>query len=271
MSIDSAWHDYRGRAVLVTGGTKGLGLAIGLQFGKRGAHVTLTQKWGSADPGEIADAFAKVGAPAPHIVDADASQDDDTRAVLAKIRERHDRLDALISNVAFAPLVKGVEDYTRRGLATAIEYSTWPIVSYTRMTHELFGHYPRYVIGMSSEGADSYHVNYDIVAAAKAALEALCRYLNHRVRDTGSRVNAVRTRFVSTESLRATFGDEFEPFVEKHSPGVFTTPDEVASAVFGLCSGLADGIGGQVITVDRGAAIFENFSRLFDERERGTL
>ncbi|HEY4180509.1 MAG TPA: SDR family oxidoreductase [Kofleriaceae bacterium] len=265
------WNDYAGRAVLVTGGTKGLGLAIGLAFGKRGAHVTLTQKWGSADPGEIAAAFAAVGAPAPQIVDADVSQESDTRAVLAGIRERHERLDALISNVAFAPLVKGVEDFTRRGLATAIDYTTWPIVEYTRVANEVFGHYPRYVIAMSSEGADTYHVNYDIVAAAKAALEALCRYLNHRLRDTGTRVNAVRTRFVDTESLRATFGDEFVPFVEKHSPGTFTTPDEVGEAVFGLCSGLADGIGGQVISVDRGASVFENFSRLYEERGRGTL
>ena len=74
----------------------------------------------------------------------------------------------------------------------------------------------------------------------------------------------MRTRFSSTESLHATFGPEFEPFVEKHSPDMFTTPDQVAEGVYGLCSGLMDGVGGQVITIDRGAGLFENYSRLYD-------
>ena len=40
--------------------------------------------------------------------------------------------------------------------------------------------------------------------------------------------------------------------------------DVVAEGVYGLCSGLMDGVGGQVITIDRGAGLFENYSRLYD-------
>ncbi len=174
----------------------------------------------------------------------------------------------LVSNVAFAPLVHDLDELTRRGLGKALDYSTFPIVAYTRAAHARFGRYPRYVLGLSSVGADTYHINYDIIAAAKAALETLCRYLNHRLRDHGTRVNALRTRFTSTDSLRDTIGDEFEPFVRRHAPGLFTTPDEVGEAAFGLCSGLMDGVGGQVVTIDHGASVTDNFSRLFDERDR---
>ena len=271
LSAAANWNDFKGRAVLVTGGTKGIGLATGLAFACRGADVTLTHKWGSADLGVINTAFADAGAAAPHIVDADASQEEDVRAVMSGIRERHGALHAFISNVAFAPGVHSFEEYSRRGIASAIDYSVWPIVSHTRAAKEIFGTYPRYVVAMSSEGADFYHVNYDIVAAAKAALEALCKYMNQRLRAHGTRVNVLRTRFTRTDSMRAVFGEEFEGFLDKHQPGVFTDANEVGDAAVGLCSGLMDAVGGQIVTVDHGANLFDNFSRLYAERDKGTL
>ena len=38
-----------GKAVLITGGTDGIGRACGLLFARQGAHVYLTHRWGSAD------------------------------------------------------------------------------------------------------------------------------------------------------------------------------------------------------------------------------
>ena len=46
-------NDYNGKAVLVTGGTMGIGLATGLAFGRNGAQVYLTHAWGSADEDEV--------------------------------------------------------------------------------------------------------------------------------------------------------------------------------------------------------------------------
>ncbi|HEY0136691.1 MAG TPA: SDR family NAD(P)-dependent oxidoreductase, partial [Nannocystis sp.] len=67
------FNDFTGKAVLITGGTRGIGLACGLAFARHGARVILTHRWGSADEGELRAKFAELGAPEPMIVEADVS------------------------------------------------------------------------------------------------------------------------------------------------------------------------------------------------------
>ena len=47
----------------------------------------------------------------------------------------------------------------------------------------------------------------------------------------------------------------------------FMQAEEVANATLALCSGLMDGVSGQILTVDRGTTFFDNLMRLYDERE----
>ena len=49
----------QGKAVLITGGTMGIGLATGLAFARQGAVCTLTHKWGTADEDEVRQLFVQ--------------------------------------------------------------------------------------------------------------------------------------------------------------------------------------------------------------------
>jgi NAD(P)-dependent dehydrogenase (short-subunit alcohol dehydrogenase family) len=257
-----------GKAVLITGGTMGIGLVTGLAFGRQGAHCTLTYKWGTADEDAIRRRFAEAGAPPPAIVQADVSREDDTAALLDGMRRVHERVEAFISNVSVALVTPGIEDYEKRSLFKSIEYSAWPLFAYPQRIKAVFGAYPRYVVGLSSGGVDAFYKNYDFVAAAKAVMETLCRYLSYRLFDEDVRVNVVRSRLVRTESLRTTFGADFEPFAERFNmERQFIPAEEVANVVLALCSGLLDGVNGQVIMVDRGTAFFDNLMRLYNERD----
>jgi NAD(P)-dependent dehydrogenase (short-subunit alcohol dehydrogenase family) len=258
-----------GKAVLITGGTKGIGLACGLAFGSVGARTYLTNRWGSADENAIRSAFAEVGAPAPVILEADASQDEDTEAVLQRIKDEVGALEVLIANVSFAHVSQHHDDLSFKALKRSLEYSAWPFVAYLQHAKACFGRLPRYAIGMSSRGPEYFLPGYDFVAASKSVMETFCRYLTSDLLEEDIRINVLRANPVETESLEATFGPEFAPFCKKwYAEGFFIQPREVAEAALALSSGLMDGIKGQVLLLDRGFGFSDNVVRLFSARER---
>jgi len=258
--------------VLVTGGTQGIGLAIGLAFAKQDAEVWLTHRWGSADEDAVRQAFLDCGARPPHIVESDAAHDDDTRALLARIGERHDRIDVLVSNVAMARTVDGLHDYDRRSLLKSLEYSAWPLVGLTQAIKDEFGRYPRYTLGTSCDGPDTYYPGYDFVAASKKVMETFCRYMAKELYESERAcMNILRSRPVSTTSLVSTFGPEFEPYLrECFGDDYFIEAEEVGRAALGLCSGLFDAMTGQVVLLDRGVAFHDNLMRRFEQATRSS-
>ncbi len=262
------YRDYTGKAVLVTGGTMGIGLSTSLAFAKQGAHVYITHKWGTADEDEVLEQFKRINVRLPTIIRADVASADDTAALLREIKHEHDAIDAFVSNVAVALVIRGLEDYSEKSLFKSIDYSAWPMVEYSRRIKETFGSWPRYVVGVSSGGPDAFYKNYDFAAASKSVLETLCRYLSYRLFDEGVRVNVVRSRLVATENLWATFGREFEPFCERFNMRrQFVTCEDVGNVIYALCSGLLDAMNGQVVMVDKGTSFFDNLMRLYEERE----
>ena len=162
-------------------------------------------------------------------------------------------------------------DYQKRALLRSIDYSVWPTVEYTLQIKQIFGSYPRYVVGLSSIGPDKYTANYDFVASSKAVLETLCRYLAFRLGPEGVCVNVVRAALVRTESLEATMGPECIPFIERIDPSLFVSVEEVSNAILALTSGLMDAVTGQVVSVDHGAPFYDNTMRLYGEREQTKL
>jgi len=262
-------NDYHDKAVLITGGTKGIGLATGLAFARNGARVYLTHKWGSADEEEVRARFAALSAPAPVILEADASQEADTRELMERIKaDGHGGLEVLLSNVCVVPVNEGLESLTRRAMLKSMEYSAWPFVSYLQQARRVFDRYPRYVIGSSSDGPDNFYAHYEYVALVKGVMEVLCRYLSKHLLDEDIRLNIVRTRNVITESALAVHGADYPEFVKRYGGEAhFIEAEEVADTILAMCSGLLDALSGQIINVDRGGPFHDNLMRVYRNRE----
>lgn len=252
--------NLKNKCVLITGGTKGIGYAAAKQFAAAGAKLFLTYKWGSADEDLIYSEFGNIGAPKPILLQADVSVEEDTVSVMEEIALHADSLDVFISNVGFAARILELEDYVKRSFFKTLEYSSWPIIAYTRAIKKRFGSYPGHVIGVSSDGPDHYYRGYDFVAASKALLEFFGRYLSVHLQKEGCLANVVRFGTVRTESFSQIFGEEFFDFLKKEGidESLILTPDECGKAILALCSGLMDGMNGQVITVDNGLSFRDN-------------
>lgn len=261
--------DHRKTVLLVTGGTRGIGLATALAFARQGAQAILTHRWGTADEAELRRQFAEVGAPEPLVVQADVANKEDTDALIRQIKERFGRVDVFVSNASLSLLVKDLDDYTERGFFQSLRASAWPTFEHLQAMRRHLPALPRHVIIMSSDGPDRFTNAYDFVAASKSVLETLMKYWQFRLRDQPVNLNVLRSRAVRTESFDSTFGGEFYGFLRRFVDDEwFITPEEIANAALAMASGFFDAVRGQVITIDRGSTFGDGISYLYAAQEK---
>jgi NAD(P)-dependent dehydrogenase (short-subunit alcohol dehydrogenase family) len=246
--------DLTGRVALVTGGTRGLGLATGLALGRHGAQVWLTHRWGSVDPREVSGQFAAAGAVPPRIVEADVARDEDTAALFDALAATHDRLDLLVVNACVAAVGGSLSALRRRDLTRCLTASAWSLPAYVQHCRRATGHGPARVVVMSSDGVRNHHPRYDYVALAKAALESLAGD-PQLVGD--ARVFLMRTRQSTTGGFTDVFGDDTLATLRRFARFA-VAPQDIGRAVLACASGYLDALHGQPLQIDHGAAWLDN-------------
>jgi NAD(P)-dependent dehydrogenase (short-subunit alcohol dehydrogenase family) len=104
MTADSAAGPLRGRTILLTGATAGIGLAAARQLAGLGAHLVLVGR--DATRGEQARAAVRLAAPtapAPDLLLADLAQQTAVHRLCDEVLARYPRLDVLINNAGVLP------------------------------------------------------------------------------------------------------------------------------------------------------------------------
>ncbi|MES2264404.1 MAG: SDR family oxidoreductase [Pseudomonadota bacterium] len=249
------FNNFGEMTVLVTGGTKGIGRATVESFVKAGAKVYGTYFWGD-NLDELEDHFSQYPN-RPTFLQADTSDEEATVRLIEAIAQENKKIDALIVNAAFAPQFK--DHYKFRELLDSIEHNAWPLVTYLDCIKQKLGQYPRYVVATTSEGHRSCHIQgYDYVAASKAVLEALTKYIGVRENII---INCISPGVVDTEAFELVFGKKAQTFIRKFDPEFIVQPEAVGNVSVALCSGLMDSVRGQVIPVDNGRMFTDNFAK----------
>jgi len=238
--------DFSGAAVLVTGGTSGIGHAIATAFAAAGAAVTVTGTRGSPD-----DYDTDLGRFSYHQVEMTDTASID--ALLATI----DTLDVLVNN-AGANLPGGRDEWEPDTFATALTLNlVGPMRLTTGCRHRLAASTMdggASVVNMASMSAFRSIPIVPGYGSAKAGLVALTRNLaRHWVHD-GIRVNAVAPGVIDTPMTApmAQFTELLDAELAHTPMGRLGTPKEIVGAVQFLSSSAAGYITGCTLAVDGG-------------------
>jgi len=249
--MDGSTLGLDGKVAVVTGGTRGLGRAIGAKLAASGCHVYLTYRHdGAAARSCAADLAGAKGVAVP--VRADVTDPAAMAALLAHVRSEHGRLDVFVHNAASRHPMPAVGADPQAALAD-VSVAVAPLLRHAPALAELMAGGGR-VVAVSSTGARRVVPAYVGQGLAKAALESAVRYLANDLGPEGIRVNAISPGPMRTLAGAAIAGArKVYHATERNAPlRANATLDAVGGTAVYLASDLGACTTGEVIFVDGG-------------------
>lgn len=250
------------QVVLVTGGTRGIGRAIALRLAQESpAHVIVTYRSNYQTARATVNELQDLGVEAS-CLGLDVSKPEMIDDLFTQIDETHGRLDIFINNAALTSFRPAMELNTR----------TWQRIIDINARAFLLGAQAAAslmqknsggkIIAISSLGSRFCLPMYAGLGAAKAALEALARYLAVELAPSNIQVNVVNGGLIDTESMH--LAPNYETMMAKvaaRTPmGRVGQPEDMAGVVAFLCSPDGAWLCGQTLVADGGYSL-----RLEDE------
>jgi enoyl-[acyl-carrier protein] reductase I len=246
-----------GKKLLITGVITRDSIAweVARQAQEAGAEVVLT---GFGRAKRMTDRSAAKLDPAPDVLELDVNKPEDIEAVAADLRERWGRVDGILHAIAFAPEDALGGKFLRtppESAITAFQTSAYSIKALAAAFEDLYPEEGASLVGMDFDAQVAWPV-YDWMGVAKAALEAVNRYLARDLGPRGVRVNLVSAGPLATPAAGGIPG--FERMAadwDREAPLGWdeSDPGPVADAVCLLFSDLARAITGEIVHADGGA------------------
>jgi len=237
----------KGRVALVTGASRGLGLAMAKALVEHGATVIVNARNGA----ELNAAAQKIGAIPLAFDVTDAAI---ARQNLDTIVKRHGRLDILVNNAGIQhrrPITEWTdEDFDR---VIAVNLSSCFRLARDAVKLMLPNKFGR-IINTGSVAAILGRPTIHAYVAAKAGLHGLTRSMAAELGRHGITINALAPGYFATELNTALLEDKaFTAWVEARTPaGRWAKPEELGGAAVFLASDAAAYVNGHVLAVDGG-------------------
>lgn len=242
---------FKGKVALVTGSSRGIGKEIALELGRRGTHVCINYVRGqSRGLAEAVVAGIEAMGCRAHAIKYDVRKIGEVKRgkldpLFEEIRDVFGGLDILVNNAATGYNRKLMEQRVKGWDTTMDTNARAPLFASQNAVHLMGPRGGGTIVNMSSEGPRVVIVpEYAVIAASKAALEALTLYMAVELAPMNIHVFAVAGGVVETEAIKHVtqleVGAELEAKlreVEKRTPiGRMVTAQDLAGVVAQLCT-----------------------------------
>jgi len=239
-----------GRVALVTGASRGIGLAIAARLAAAGAKVCVTAR----KPDPLAEAVSLLGGPSVALGVAGRADDPEHRAAaVAKTTAAFGPIDILVNNTGINPVFGPLMELDLGAARKIFEVN---LLSALGWAQEVYGGEPRpgVVVNVSSVGGRVPPPGISFYGITKAALEHLTRCLALEMAPH-VRVNAVAPAVVKTKFAKLLYEGREDEVASAYPLARLGIPDDVAAAVAFLASSEAAWITGQTLVIDGGVTL----------------
>lgn len=252
----------RGKTLVISGGTRGIGKAIVERFAKEGIDIAFTYNSNEELAKNIEKELQEKYNIKAKSYKLNILEPNEYKELFKKIDEDFDRVDFFISNAIISgrPVVGGFGPFMRlkpRGLnniytATVLAFVVGAQEAAKRMQKVGGGS----IISMSSTGNIVYTPNYAGHGSSKAAVETMVKYAAVELGEFNIRVNAVSGGPIDTDALRAfpNYEEVKAETIKRASIKRMGQPSDLAGACYFLCTEDANWITGQTIIIDGGSS-----------------
>jgi 3-oxoacyl-[acyl-carrier protein] reductase len=242
----------QGKVAVVTGASRGIGLAVAQRLVDEGVRVTITGRKQEA----LAEAVAALGGP-EHALGIPGRADDveHQRDVVARTVEAFGSLDLLVNNAGINPAYGPLMDLDAEAARKILEVNVTGALAWTRAAWEgWLRDHGGAVVNVASVAGQRPAPGIGFYGVSKAALIHLTEELAVELGPT-VRVNAVAPAIVKTEFARALYEGREEQVARAYPLKRLGIPDDIGSVVAFLLSEDAGWMTGQTLTVDGGVLL----------------
>lgn len=253
MTHPSRWR-LDGRVALITGASKGIGLACARELAALGADVLMVARDEAALEVARAELEDEAQGRAFHAFAADLSDHEQRLEVFDWIADLDVELSLLVNNVG-GNVTRAALDYSLEEVRALIETNVLAAFEMSRLAHpHLAEHGNAAIVNVGSVSGLTHVRTGAPYGLTKAALHQLTRNLACEWAEDGIRVNAVAPWYIRTQRTEGPLADpDYLDEVLSRTPiGRIGEPEEVAAAVAFLCLPAASYVTGECIAVDGG-------------------
>jgi enoyl-[acyl-carrier protein] reductase III len=242
------------KTILVTGGTRGIGLAISLRFARAGARVMANYLRNQHAAEQLMMIATEEGL-SVSLCRADLTSDKGLEHLNNSLLEWSPQLSGMVYCAATG-IHRPIEDLTERHFDFTFSLNVRAFFRLMKLFKIRFTRGAS-VVAVSSWGAARALPYYSVVGSSKGALEALARHLAVELAPAGVRVNILTAGAVLTDAWKAMPNSEarIAETIRRTPSGRLITAEEVAWGAQFLCSDAAAGVIGHTLVLDGGTGI----------------